>query len=82
MFNTDPDDIEWSWLRQFIMNQTGKRFREWKCRCHKHFDKYGPDLPYEFKDRPQQWEWLCNHFTTPEFQVLKCSLIYQHYLPF
>ncbi|XP_048431393.1 uncharacterized protein LOC103967769 [Pyrus x bretschneideri] len=50
------------------------RYKNWKSNLHAHFKKFNdPEVarlegcPSELEDRPEDWEWLCNHFTDPKF---------------
>ncbi|XP_048422298.1 uncharacterized protein LOC125469248 [Pyrus x bretschneideri] len=50
------------------------RYKNWKSDLHAHFKKFNdPEVarlegcPSELEDRPEDWEWLCNHFTDPKF---------------
>ena len=51
------------------------RYKQWKNNFHEFFKRWDNpqiarlNVPSELKDRPEDWEWLCNHFTTPEFVV-------------
>ncbi|XP_070670892.1 uncharacterized protein [Malus domestica] len=50
------------------------RYKHWKNYLHTHFQRYDDSevarlngCPIELKDRPEDWEWLCKHFTDPKF---------------
>ncbi|XP_048431358.1 uncharacterized protein LOC103960391 [Pyrus x bretschneideri] len=50
------------------------RYKNWKSDLHAHFKKFNdPEVarlqgcPSDLKDRPEDWEWLCNHFTDSKF---------------
>ncbi|TQD68762.1 hypothetical protein C1H46_045705 [Malus baccata] len=37
-----------------------KRYKQWKNNLHQYFETF--DDPQEFKDREDNWAWLCSHF--------------------
>ncbi|XP_048437771.1 uncharacterized protein LOC125476079 [Pyrus x bretschneideri] len=50
------------------------RYKNWKSDLHAHFKKFNdPEVarlegcPSELEHRPEDWEWLCNHFTDSKF---------------
>ncbi|XP_048447688.1 uncharacterized protein LOC103967821 [Pyrus x bretschneideri] len=50
------------------------RYKNWKSDLHAYFKEFNDPhtaclegCPSELEDRPKDWEWLCNHFTDPNF---------------
>ncbi|CAN6588905.1 unnamed protein product [Malus baccata var. baccata] len=65
-FIYDLDDISPEVMAYF-------RYKHWKNNFHNYFKKWDNleiarlHVPSELKDRPEDWEWLCKHFTDPKF---------------
>nr|XP_028952149.1 uncharacterized protein LOC114822149 isoform X4 [Malus domestica] len=58
----------------YLEETLATRYKQWKNNFHKHFKRWDDDpeiarlhVPDELKDRPEDWEWLCKHFTDPKF---------------
>ncbi|KAM2527936.1 hypothetical protein TB1_025135 [Malus domestica] len=57
----------------YLEETLATRYKQWKNNFHKHFKRWDdPEIarlhvPDELKDRPEDWEWLCKHFTDPKF---------------
>ncbi|KAM2609315.1 hypothetical protein TB1_037546 [Malus domestica] len=58
----------------YLEESLATRYKHWKNYLHTHFQRYDdPEVarlhgcPIELKDRPEDWEWLCKHFTNPKF---------------
>jgi len=62
-------------LTDWIDDKAANRFRQWKSSCHVDWKDLGDlPLPVEFAHRPAEWQWLCNHFRDPDFQVKLINL--------
>lgn len=61
----DPRIMKW------LKAKLKDHYKNWKSKCYTEFRNNGKDPPYpiEFQYRPNQWEWLMNHFETPAFLV-------------
>ncbi|XP_050104958.1 uncharacterized protein LOC126584673 isoform X2 [Malus sylvestris] len=71
--NFDLKDISPE-VSAYLEETLANRYKDWKCALHKHFQLWGdPEIarlqgyPAELKDRLEDWEWLCKHFTDPKF---------------
>ncbi|KAM7528806.1 hypothetical protein LguiB_032216 [Lonicera macranthoides] len=54
-----------------IQKKAADRFKDWKYNIHKNWQAQGDaPIPVEFIHRPDQWQWLCNHFKAEDFQEL------------
>ncbi|CAN6694972.1 unnamed protein product [Malus baccata var. baccata] len=58
----------------YLEETLATRYKHWKCNLHAHFKKWDdPEIahlegcPIELLDWPEDWEWLCKHFTDPKF---------------
>ncbi|KAM7462902.1 hypothetical protein LguiA_031023 [Lonicera macranthoides] len=57
-------------LVTWIQKKVADRFKDWKYKIHKNWQAQGDSpIPVEFIHRPDQWEWLCNHFKAENFQI-------------
>ncbi|CAN6695055.1 unnamed protein product [Malus baccata var. baccata] len=57
----------------YLEGTLATRYKHWKNNLHTYFKQWD-DLkiaclhgPIELQDRPEDWEWLCKHFTDPNF---------------
>ncbi|KAB2619144.1 hypothetical protein D8674_015013 [Pyrus ussuriensis x Pyrus communis] len=71
--NFDLDDLSPE-VSAYLDETLASRYKDWKSAFHKHFQQWDdPEIarlegcPVELKDRPEDWEWLCKHFTDPKF---------------
>ncbi|KAB2627984.1 hypothetical protein D8674_032779 [Pyrus ussuriensis x Pyrus communis] len=61
------------------------RYKQWKNNFHMYFKRWdNPKIaclhvPTEFQDRLEDWEWLCKHFTDPEFVVSRALKTLLHH---
>ncbi|XP_050111360.1 uncharacterized protein LOC126589948 isoform X1 [Malus sylvestris] len=69
----DLDDISPE-VKAYLDETLATRYKHWKNYLHTHFKLWDtPEIarlsgcPSELKDRPEDWEWLCKHFTDPKF---------------
>ncbi|XP_050147851.1 uncharacterized protein LOC126623094 isoform X2 [Malus sylvestris] len=57
----------------YLEGTLASRYKNWKNNFHNHFKKWDNleiarlHVPSELNDRPEDWEWLCKHFTDPDF---------------
>ncbi|XP_017181421.2 uncharacterized protein [Malus domestica] len=57
----------------YLEGTLASRYKNWKNNFHNHFKKWDNleiarlHVPSELNDRPEDWEWLCKHFTGPDF---------------
>ncbi|XP_028950316.2 uncharacterized protein [Malus domestica] len=57
----------------YLEGTLATRYKQWKNNFHKLFKQWNdPEIarlhvPMELKDRPEDWKWLCKHFTDPKF---------------
>ncbi|XP_068307149.1 uncharacterized protein [Pyrus communis] len=58
----------------YLEDTLANRYKHWKNYLHTHFKRWDdPEFarlhgcPTELQDRPEDWEWLCKHFTDPKF---------------
>nr|XP_028957575.1 uncharacterized protein LOC114824579 [Malus domestica] len=57
----------------YLEGTLATRYKQWKNNFHTLFKQWNdPEIarlhvPIELKDRPEDWEWLCKHFTDPKF---------------
>ncbi|KAM1247282.1 hypothetical protein TB2_043388 [Malus domestica] len=57
----------------YLEGTLATRYKQWKNNFHTLFKQWNdPEIarlhvPMELKDRPEDWEWLCKHFTDPKF---------------
>ncbi|CAN6688233.1 unnamed protein product [Malus baccata var. baccata] len=58
----------------YLEETLATRYKHWKNNLHTHFKlRDDPEIarlhacPIELQDRPEDWEWLCKHFTDPNF---------------
>ncbi|XP_028957062.1 uncharacterized protein [Malus domestica] len=58
----------------YLEETLASRYKDWKSALHKHFQLWeSPEIarlqgcPLEYKERREDWEWLCTHFTDPKF---------------
>ncbi|CAN6716769.1 unnamed protein product [Malus baccata var. baccata] len=57
----------------YLEGTLASRYKSWKNNFHNHFKKWDNleiarlHVPSELNDRPEDWEWLCKHFTDPNF---------------
>ncbi|CAN6578919.1 unnamed protein product [Malus baccata var. baccata] len=59
-----------AYLEETLANQ----YKDWKSALHKHFQLWESleiarlqGCPLEYKERREDWEWLCTHFMDPKF---------------
>ncbi|XP_048441125.1 uncharacterized protein LOC125477748 [Pyrus x bretschneideri] len=71
--NFDLDDISLE-VMAYLEDTLANRYKHWKNYLHTHFKRWDdPEFarlhgcPTELQDRPEDWEWLCKHFTDPKF---------------
>ncbi|XP_068309839.1 uncharacterized protein [Pyrus communis] len=71
--NFDLDDISPE-VMAYLEDTLANRYKHWKNYLHTHFKRWDdPEFarlhgcPTELQDRPEDWEWLCKHFTDPKF---------------
>ncbi|XP_048430867.1 uncharacterized protein LOC103960274 [Pyrus x bretschneideri] len=71
--NFDLDDISPE-VMAYLEDTLAIRYKHWKNYLHTHFKRWDdPEFarlhgcPTELQDRPEDWEWLCKHFTDPKF---------------
>ncbi|KAM1018760.1 hypothetical protein ACFX2C_040348 [Malus domestica] len=69
----DLDDISPE-VKAYLDETLATRYKHWKNYLHTHFKLWDtPEIarlsgcPSELKDWPEDWEWLCKHFTNPKF---------------
>ncbi|CAN6577189.1 unnamed protein product [Malus baccata var. baccata] len=71
-FIFDLDDAS-SEVMAYLEGTLASRYKSWKNHFHNHFKKWDNleiarlHVPSELNDRPEDWEWLCKHFTDPNF---------------
>ncbi|KAB2615055.1 hypothetical protein D8674_021643 [Pyrus ussuriensis x Pyrus communis] len=71
-FIYDLDDISLEAM-DYLERTLSIRYKHWKNNFHNYFKKWDNleiarlHVPSELKDRPEDWEWLCKHFTDPKF---------------
>ncbi|XP_048444699.1 uncharacterized protein LOC108865900 [Pyrus x bretschneideri] len=64
----DLDDISLE-VMTYLEETLANRYKNWKSTFHTYFKRWDdPEIarlhvPSELKDRPDDWEWLCKHFT-------------------
>ncbi|XP_070666102.1 uncharacterized protein [Malus domestica] len=57
----------------YLEETLASRYKNWKHNFHNHFKIWDNleiarlHVPSELNDRPEDWEWLCKHFTDPNF---------------
>ncbi|XP_048430236.1 uncharacterized protein LOC108866063 [Pyrus x bretschneideri] len=58
----------------YIEETLATPYKHWKNNLHTHFKLWDNleiarlhGCPIELQDRPEEWEWLCKHFTNPNF---------------
>ncbi|CAN6559912.1 unnamed protein product [Malus baccata var. baccata] len=57
----------------YLEGTLATRYKQWKNNFHTLFKQWNdPEIArlhvrIELKDRPEDWEWLCKHFTDPKF---------------
>ncbi|XP_050124919.1 uncharacterized protein LOC126602134 isoform X2 [Malus sylvestris] len=57
----------------YLEGTLANRYKNWKHNFHNHFKIWDNleiarlHVPSELNDRPEDWEWLCKHFTDPNF---------------
>ncbi|KAB2600036.1 hypothetical protein D8674_010307 [Pyrus ussuriensis x Pyrus communis] len=73
----DLDDI-FPEVKAYLDETLAIRYKHWKNYLHTHFKLWDtPEIarlhgcPSELKDRPEDWEWLCKHFTDPNLWYKK-----------
>nr|XP_028945748.1 uncharacterized protein LOC103452701 [Malus domestica] len=61
-------------VNAYLEETLASRYKDWKSALHKHFQLWeSPEIarlqgcPLEYKERREDWEWLCTHFTDPKF---------------
>ncbi|XP_048435943.1 uncharacterized protein LOC103937844 [Pyrus x bretschneideri] len=71
--NFDLDDISPE-VMAYLEETLANRYKHWKNYHHMHFKLWDdPEFarlhgcPIELQDRPEDWKWLCKHFTDPKF---------------
>ncbi|KAB2632222.1 hypothetical protein D8674_028469 [Pyrus ussuriensis x Pyrus communis] len=71
--NFDLDDISPE-VMAYLEDTLANRYKHWKNYLHMHFKRWDdPEFarlhgcPTELQDWPEDWEWLCKHFTDPKF---------------
>ncbi|XP_048440504.1 uncharacterized protein LOC103962781 [Pyrus x bretschneideri] len=68
----DLEDISLE-VMNYLEETLANRYKNWKSTFHTFFKRWDdPEIarlhvPSELKDRPDDWEWLCKHFTDPKF---------------
>ncbi|XP_050118245.1 uncharacterized protein LOC126595890 [Malus sylvestris] len=58
----------------YLEETLASRYKDWKSVLHKHFQLWESSeivrlqgCPLEYKERREDWQWLCTHFTDPKF---------------
>ncbi|KAB2626657.1 hypothetical protein D8674_020275 [Pyrus ussuriensis x Pyrus communis] len=57
----------------YLEETLANRYKNWKSTFHTYFKRWDDPkiaclhVPSKLKDRPDDWEWLCKHFTDPKF---------------
>ncbi|CAN6545632.1 unnamed protein product [Malus baccata var. baccata] len=58
----------------YLEENLAAQYKHWKCELHAHFKKWDDSeiarlegSPVELLERPEDWEWLCKHFTDTKF---------------
>ncbi|KAM1178628.1 hypothetical protein ACFX2G_018321 [Malus domestica] len=58
----------------YLEESLASRYKDWKSALHKHFQLWESSeiarlqgCPLEYKERREDWKWLCTHFTDPKF---------------
>ena len=62
-------------MKKAIENKMAARYREYRNKCHKHFNKYprvavAKQHPYKHVSDQSRWEWLCDRFASEKFKVM------------